>query len=90
MVNQFYPETSHMQPGQVTWPTVHREEFSSYGKSIKETRLTMVILNLIQAGDALERAKGKKLRIIKKEAIARMCKQAFDQEGCLTQVHRFL
>ena len=23
MVAQFYPETSHMKPGQVTWPTVH-------------------------------------------------------------------
>lgn len=84
MVRQFYPETSHMQPGQVTWPTVHRDEFSSYGKSIKETRLTTVVLDLVRSQDALERAKGKKLRIIKKEAVARMCKQAFDQEGCLT------
>ncbi|MBS4169813.1 hypothetical protein NEOC95_000531 [Neochlamydia sp. AcF95] len=32
----------------------------------------------------MERAKGKKLRVIKKEAAARMWKQAFDQEGCLT------
>jgi hypothetical protein len=84
MVRQFYPETSHMQPGQVTWPTVHRDEFSSYGKSIKATRLTTVILSLIQPQDAMERAKGKKLRSIKKEAVARLCKQAFDQEGCLT------
>lgn len=84
MVRQFYPETSHMQPGQVTWPTVHRDEFSSYGKSIKETRLTTVVLDLVQSQDAMDRAKGKKLRIVKKEAVARLCKQAFNQEGCLT------
>ena len=84
MVHQFYPETSHMQPGQILWPTVHFEEFSSYGKSIRETRLQPVILDLIGSNEALERSKGKKLRIIKKEAIARLCKQAFDQEGCLT------
>lgn len=84
MVHQFYPETSHMQPGQILWPTVHFEEFSSYGKSIRETRLQPVILDLISSTEALERSKGKKLRIIKKEAIARLCKQAFDQEGCLT------
>jgi predicted transcriptional regulator len=84
MVRQFYPETSHMRPGQVTWPTVHREEFSSYGKSIKQTRLTTVVLDLVRSEDALERAKGKKLRVIKKEAVARMCKQAFEQDGCLT------
>lgn len=84
MVRNFYPETTHMQPGQIIWPTVHREEFSSYGKSIKETRLTIVRLDLVRSQDALERAKGKKLRSIKKEAVARMCKQAFEQEGCLT------
>lgn len=84
MVRKFYPETSHMQPGQITWPTVHRDEFSSYGKSIKETRLTTVILDLVQSQDAMDRAKGKKLRIVKKDAVARLCKQAFNQEGCLT------
>ncbi len=84
MVRKFYPETSHMQPGQVTWPTVHRDEFSSYGKSIKETRLTTVVLDLVQSQDAMDRAKGKKLRIVKKDAVARLCKQAFNQEGCLT------
>lgn len=84
MVRQFYPETSHMQPGQVTWATVHRDEFSSFGKSIKKTRLTTVVLNLVQSKDSMDRAKGKKLTEIKREAIARMCKEAFDQEGCLT------
>lgn len=84
MVQQFYPETSHMQPGQMIWPTVHRDEFSAFGKSIKKTRLTTVMLNLVQSQDALDRAKGKKLAEIKREAIARMCKEAFEQEGCLT------
>ena len=84
MVHQFYPETTHMQPGQILWPTVHFEEFSSYGKSIRETRLQPVILDLISSNEALDRAKGKRLKIIKKESIARLCKQAFDQEGCLT------
>ncbi|MFQ5330460.1 MAG: DUF1670 domain-containing protein [Thermodesulfobacteriota bacterium] len=84
MVAQFFPETSHMKPGQITWPTVHKNETSSYGKSIKETELTTVILDLVQQHDALDRAKGKKLRIIKKEAVARLCEQAYQQDGCLT------
>lgn len=84
MVRQFYPETTHMHPGQVTWPTVHCDDFSSYGKPIKPTRLTTVVLDLVRPDDAMERAKGKKLRIIKNEAVARMCKQAFAQKGCLT------
>ena len=84
MVRKFYPETTHMQPGQTIWTTVHCDEFSSYGKSIKETRLQPVILDLISSQETLERAKGKKIKIIKKETIARLCQQAFDQDGCLT------
>ena len=84
MVHQFYPETSHMRQGQVVWPTVHVKAFSSYGKPIRETRLQSVVLDLVRSSDAMERAKGKKLRDMKKEAIARMCKQAYEQDGCLT------
>ena len=84
MVHQFYPETSNMRPGQIVWPTVHFKEFSSYGKSIKQTQLQSVILDLIRSCDAKERAEGKKLREMKKEAIVWMCKQAYKQEGCLT------
>jgi len=84
LVNQFYPETTHLRPGQITWPTVHRDERSSYGKSINQTRLTSVILDLVQSCDAEQRAQGKKLRTIKKEAVARLCKQSYEQEGCIT------
>lgn len=84
MVYRFFPETSHMRPGQIVWPTVHKDETSSYGKSIRQTRLTTVVLDLIQSKDAKDRAKGKKLREIKKEAIARMCQQSFEQGGCMT------
>lgn len=84
MVTQFYPESTHMKPGQINWPTVHKDETSSYGKSIKETRLTTVTLDLVQQQDAVDRAKGKKLRDIKREAVARLCNQSFEQGGCLT------
>lgn len=84
MVHQFFPETTHMRPGQVVWPTVHKDEKSSYGKSMKQTRLTTVVLDLVRSQDAMERAKGKKLRQIKKEAVARMCKQSYSQGGCIT------
>ncbi len=84
MVHCFYPETTHMRPGQVVWPTVHAEEFSSYGKTIKQTRLQTVVLDLIGRQDAEDRAKGKKLKELKTEAIVRMCKQAYEQDGCLT------
>ena len=84
MVEQFYPETTHLRPGQISWPTVHKDEKGSYGKSIANTRLTSVVLDLVQAGDAAERAEGKRLREVKKEAVARLCVQAYEQNGCMT------
>lgn len=84
MVYQFFPETSHMRPGQVVWPTVHKDETSAYGKTIKQTRLTTVILDLVQSKDAADRKKGKRLRDMKIEAIVRLCKQSYEQGGCMT------
>ena len=84
MVSKFYPETSHLRQGQIVWPTVHRKEKSSYGKSIRNTELTPVILDLIRTEDIVERAGGRRLRDIKKEAVGRLCKQAYEQDGCLT------
>ncbi len=84
MVHKFYPETSHLRPGQTVWATVHKDEKGSYGKSIQHTELTTVTLDLVQTQDVLDRANGKKLRDLKKEAIVRLCKQAYQQDGCLT------
>ena len=84
MVLNFFPNTSNMRQGQVNWITVHKNEKSSYGKSIKNTKLTNVILDLVQERDPLDRANGKRLREMKKEAVVRLHNQAFDQNGCLT------
>lgn len=84
MVSKFYPETSHLKQGQTLWATVDRRETSSYGKSISNTELRPVVLDLVRTDDIKERAAGKKLRDIKKEATVRLCEQAYQQDGCLS------
>lgn len=84
MVTKFFPETTHLRPGQTTWVTVNKNEKASYGKKISSTNLTVVNLDLVQSNDAANRAAGAKLRDIKKEAAARLCTQAYEQGGCLT------
>lgn len=84
MVSRFFPETTHLRPGQTTWVTVSKDEKASYGKTIGSTKLTVVSLDLVQGGDAADRAAGAKLREIKKAATARLCTQAYEQGGCLT------
>jgi hypothetical protein len=84
MVSEFYPETSHLRQGQIQWVTVDKDETSSYGKSMRETKLKSVVLDLVRSKDIEERAEGKRLRQIKKEAAVRLFKQADEQNGCMT------
>jgi hypothetical protein len=84
MVRRFFPSTSHLGAGQTVWPTVHKDAMGSYGKRIQDTELTPVTLDLVRPEDAADRAKGKRLRELKKEAVARLCEQADAQNGCLT------
>lgn len=84
MVRRFFPGTDHLQPGQIVWPTVHKDAKGAYGKRIRDTRLTTVVLDLVQGRDAADRAAGKKLREMKMEAVARMFRQSYEQGGCMT------
>lgn len=84
MIASFYPQTSHMKQGQILWTTVDKNEKASYGKNMRKTRLTQVVLDLVRHEDIAERAEGKRLRQIKKEAVARMLKQSYEQGGCMT------
>jgi len=84
MVGEFYPETSHLRQGQIQWVTVDKDETASYGKSMRNTRLKSVVLDLVRGEDIAERAEGKRLREIKKEAAVRLFKQADNQGGCMT------
>jgi hypothetical protein len=80
----FFPNTSHLQPGQIVWTAVHKEAVGAYGKSIAKTELTPVILDLLKQDEIEQRAKGVKLRDIKIEATARLFTQAYEQNGVLT------
>jgi hypothetical protein len=83
MVCQFYPETTHLKPGQTPWVTVAKSETASYGKSMKNTKLVPIVVSLIGENEIEERAKGKKLNEIKKDSYARVCLESDRQKGCV-------
>ena len=90
MVREFYPQTSHLQPGQTPWIAVHKDASPAYGKSIADTKLTPVVLELLLPDEALRRAKGEKLRDLKRDAAARLFTQAYQQDGVLTNAEAAL
>ena len=85
MVCQFFPETTHLKPGQMPWITVSKNEKSSYGKSMKNTNLVPVTIDIVGQNDSEDRIKGKRLKDIKKDAVARICQSVDKQNGCLAQ-----
>jgi len=84
MRRAFFPETSHLAPGQTPWTAVHKDARGCWGKRIDQTELTPVVLDLVAADEAQQRAQGKKLRDIKIEAAGRLFEQAYAQDGVLT------
>ena len=84
LVGHYYPQTTNLRQGQVQWTAVHKLEKASYGKKITQSRLTPVVLDLVPSQDAVDRAAGVKLRDLKREAVARLFQQAYEQDGVLT------
>lgn len=84
MVQQFYPSTSNLRQGQIQWTAIHKDESGGYGKKITASRLQSVVLDLVPPEDIQERMRGVTLRQMKRDATARLFKQAYDQDGCLT------
>jgi Protein of unknown function (DUF1670) len=84
MVHRFFPATSHLRQGQTTWISVAKNEVSSYGKTITETRMVPVIVTLLAEDEAQQRRDGKRLRDIKRESVARACLEIDQQGGCVT------
>lgn len=84
MVGEFFPETSHLRPGQTPWVTVDAMEKGNYGKAIRDTKLIPVILDLVHPDEARQRSDGRRLRDVKQETVIRLCEQAYRQGGCLT------
>lgn len=84
LVSAHYPAATHMTQGQVRWVAVHKDEKSSYGKKMSESKLTPIVLDLLPASEITARAEGGKLRAIKVEATSRLFLQAYAQNGVLT------
>ncbi|MDD2600961.1 MAG: DUF1670 domain-containing protein, partial [Kiritimatiellae bacterium] len=85
MVCRFFPETTHLKPGQMPWVVVDKAEKASYGKSMKQTALVPVVIDLVGVDDIAQRKQGKSLKEMKIDSIARICQSVDKQNGCITQ-----
>ncbi len=84
LVHRFFPATTNLRQGQTTWISVAKDETSAYGKTIAKTRLVPVVVSLLAEDEAQQRTAGKRLRDLKREAVARVCQEIDRQGGCIT------
>ena len=74
-----------LEAGQTFWFAVHKDEKPSYGKTLEKTKIVPVILSVTHAEDRELRANGYSHKEIRKMRIARILKEAYEQNGVLTQ-----
>lgn len=86
LVEHFYPPNTHLRMGQIMWPAVHENEKAAYGKSMENTRLKPVFVDMIAPEDIQAFVQGEKAKTIRQRAVVRLFMQAKQQQAVLTRV----
>ncbi len=85
IVNEHQLPLSKVKKGQILWQAVAKDETSSYGKSMSDTRTIPVILTLVSDEDINMRINGTSITQIRKNMTERIMKEADEQRGTLSQ-----
>ncbi len=85
IVNEHQLPLSKVKKGQILWQAVAKDETSSYGKSMSDTRTIPVILTLVSDDDINMRINGTSITQIRKNVTERIMKETDEQGGTLSQ-----
>ncbi len=85
IVNEHQLPLSKVKKGQILWQAVAKDETSSYGKSMSDTRTIPVILTLVSDEDINMRINGISITDIRKNVTERIMREADEQRGTLSQ-----
>ena len=81
-----YSDNSFIKPGQMVWHAVPIDEYPQKGKSIAQTKLKPVILDIISDQDIEDMKKPLRYREIRIKKCERWTQQAYDQGALLSQL----
>ncbi|MGE5313097.1 MAG: DUF1670 domain-containing protein [Acidobacteriota bacterium] len=88
LVEQYYRYTdnSFLKQGQMVWPAVPVDEYPAKGKSMAQTKLKPIILDIISESDIEDMQTPINHRVLCIKKIERWTHQAYDQGGLLSQL----
>ncbi len=81
IVDQHYVRKDLLKPYQTIALAIDKNQRIGYGKTMSETKLKPVVINLITDDELSQLASGRYLRDIRPEMVARILKEAYDQGG---------
>lgn len=81
-----YSDNSFLKQGQMVWPAVPVDEYPQKGKSIAQTKLIPVVLDLINDDDIEAVKLATDYRTVRLHRVERWTQQAFNQGALLSQL----
>lgn len=85
LFKEYNRDAWNLEPGQTRWFAVCADEKQGYGKPLEKTRITPVILSVVHDEDRKIREDGYSHRELRKFKIVRILKEAYEQNGVLSQ-----
>ena len=88
LIEQYYrfKDNSFLKQGQMVWPAVPVDEYPKKGKTIAQTKLKPVVLDIITDDDIEDLRSPLHSRELKIKKVERWTHQAYDQGALLTQL----
>jgi len=88
LIEQFYRfnDNSFLKQGQMVWPAVPLDEYPKKGKSIAQTKLKPVVLDIVSDSDVEDMKIPLHHREIRLKKVERWTTQAYDQGALLSQL----
>jgi hypothetical protein len=84
MVEEYFPSTERLKMGQMIWYAVDEAEKAGYGKSLQNSKLRPVILDILHETDIEDVLQGVRKRERQKKVAVRLFTQSYEQKGVLT------
>jgi hypothetical protein len=81
-----YSDNSFIKPGQMVWHAVPIDEYPAKGKSIEQTKLIPVVLDIISDSDIEDMRKPIHHRELRLKRVERWTNQAYEQGAALSQL----
>ncbi len=85
LFKEYNQDAWNLEPGQTMWFAVCADEKQGYGKPLEKTRITPVILSVVHDEDRKTRENGYSHKELRKFKIVRILKEAYEQNGVLSQ-----